>query len=287
MTPRLLLHQTAAQFRLLGIPDPEEDSALLLSSLCGRPPLSLRLDSDTELSPEMIVSFHILAGRRIAREPLQYILQEAPFCGRLFYVDPRVLIPRPETELLCEWGHEIISSDGSAEALDLCCGSGCIGITLALNFPSVHFTLSDISQDALEVAQLNASRLGADVVFHQGDLTEGLPDDSFDAVFANPPYIPTEDCAHLQPEVMKEPVIALNGGEDGLDFYRRIVLKSCRVLKPGGFLLMEVGFSEADKVACLLNKAGFTGLMTRKDYNGIDRMIMARSAPREDLCLKN
>ena len=136
MNPRSLLLDTAARFRAAGIPDPETDSALLLSFLTGQAPLSLRLDSDTELSAEILESFSEMAERRLAREPLQYITGEAPFFGRVFQVDSRVLIPRPETEELCAWALETLPVSDSCRVLDLCCGSGCIGLTLAAERPS-------------------------------------------------------------------------------------------------------------------------------------------------------
>ena len=145
MTPAVLLRETAARFRAAGVPDPETDASLLLSFLIGQPPLALRLDTETALSDTVLESYAALAARREAREPLQYITGEAPFCGHLFFVDPRVLIPRPETEELCAWALERMPVSGPCRVLDLCCGSGCIGITLAAARPAWEITLSDCS----------------------------------------------------------------------------------------------------------------------------------------------
>lgn len=275
MTPRSLLLETAARFRAAGIPDPETDSALLLSFLTGQVPLSLRLDSDTDLSPDVLDSYSTLAERRLSREPLQYITGEAPFFSRVFQVDSRVLIPRPETEALCAWALEALPASGPCRVLDLCCGSGCIGLTLAAERPSLQVTLSDCSPDALDVSAANAARFGLQVSLHRGDLTEGLPQAFFDCVVSNPPYIPSAECGILQPEVLREPSLALDGGADGLDFYRRIAAESAAVLRPEGILLLELGYGEADAVSGLLVSAGFTGITVRKDFGGIDRMMLA------------
>ena len=282
MNPRSLLLDTAARFRAAGIPDPETDSALLLSFLTGQAPLSLRLDSDTELAAEILESFSEMAERRLAREPLQYITGEAPFFGRVFQVDSRVLIPRPETEELCAWALETLPVSDSCRVLDLCCGSGCIGLTLAAERPSLQVTLSDCSRDALDVAAANAARYSLQVSLRCGDLAEGLPPASFDCVVSNPPYIPSAECGVLQPEVLREPSLALDGGADGMDFYRRISDECLRILRPDGILLLELGYGESDAVSSLLAAAGFTGITVRKDFSGIARMMLAVSPARRN-----
>lgn len=278
MTPYTLIRNTAARFREAGIPDPENDSALLLCFLTGNDsPLSLRLDTDTLLEDSVLHAYEELAERRIRREPLQYITGEAPFFGRFFRVNPCVLIPRPETELLCEWALELLP-DRPISVLDLCCGSGCIGLTLSAERPAWNVTLTDLSPDALRISRINAESLGVRVSLRQGDLTEGLPECAFDAVLSNPPYIPTEEFISLQEEVRREPLLALDGGPDGLDFYRRIASGASRILKKGGVLMMELGFGEAEEVRKILSDAGYSDILVRKDINGTDRMI-ASSLP--------
>ena len=284
MTPAALLRQMASRFHQAGIPDPETDSSLLLSFLCGTPPLFLRLDTETELDESILRSYQRLAARRMTREPLQYIIGEVAFCGLSIHVDPRVLIPRPETALLCEWALEKLKSFSAPNVLDLCCGSGCIGLVIASERPDSSVTLSDCSPDALAVAGENAARLHLSVAFDQSDLAADLPQRSFDMILSNPPYIPTGACRTLQPEVKKEPAIALDGGADGLDFYRRIVLKSHVLLKPGGLLLMELGEGEAAAVSHLMESAGFSLIEIRKDLNRIDRMIYGCNAVPEEVC---
>ena len=286
MTPRSLLRETAKRFCDAGIPDPETDSALLLSFLTGCDPLRLRLDTDTELPPCILRNFDELVRRRLFREPLQYITGEAPFFGRMFFVDEHVLIPRPETEELCSWCLDILPASG-ADVLDLCCGSGCIGLTLAAERPSLRVTLADCSRNALDIAAKNASRLDVQISLHCGDLTEGLPPSFFDCIVSNPPYIPSAECACLQPEVMAEPVLALDGGPDGLSFYRRIASEASRILRKEGLLLLELGYGEAEAVSVLLQAAGFTGISVRKDVRGIPRMMLAEYSRTEVLCSGN
>ena len=275
MTPCQLIRHTAARFRSAGIPDPENDSALLLVSLCGGEPLSLRLDTDTILEESLLSRYDLLVRQRLQRIPLQYILGEAFFCGHRFTVDPRVLIPRPETELLCIWALDILKDYSDPCVLDLCCGSGCIGLSLKAASPEIRVTLSDISADALDVAAENIRRLSLAVELHQGDLLEGFLPGSFDLIVCNPPYIPTADCAVLQEEVLFEPRNALDGGADGLDLYRRLIASAAGVLVPGGALMMELGIHESNPVSALLSASGYKGIQVRKDLNGIERMILA------------
>lgn len=275
MTPRELIRTTAERFHNCGIPDPENDAALLLSHLIARPVLELRLDTESLLDPSVVSSYLNLADKRLSRIPLQYLMQEAPFCGRLFKVDSRVLIPRPETELLCEWALEIVKDITSPRVLDLCCGSGCIGLTVSAERPDAFVTLSDLSEDALNVSAVNAVRISPSVTIRQSDLLENLSDLFFDMIVSNPPYIPTGDCRQLQPEVLKEPRIALDGGPDGCDLYRRIIRSAGSVLVPGGKLLMEMGINESDYLVSLLCDQGYRNIEVRTDYAGIDRMILA------------
>ena len=275
MTPRDLIRNTANRFLSAGIPDPENDAALLLSYLTGRPALELRLDSDSETDSALLSSFQGLAEKRMNRIPLQYLIGEAPFYRRLYKVDPRVLIPRPETELLCEWALDILKDFRYPRVLDLCCGSGCIGLTIKAERPDAVVTLSDISSDALNVSAANACRLSLDVSICQSDLFSAFNGSFFDMIISNPPYIPSDDCSRLQPEVMNEPRLALDGGPDGCVLYRRIISSAGSVLSSGGKLLMELGINETVPISLLLSEYGFTGIEVRKDYAGIDRMILA------------
>jgi len=274
MTYRALLLSAVRTLSGAGVPNPETDAAMLMSFLTGRNPLELRLDMDTGPDAKTESAFSDLLRRRAAREPLQYLIGSVPFCGLSFHVDSRVLIPRPETGLLTEWAAEELRPLPAPSILDLCCGSGCIGLTLKSRFPHAHVMLTDISGDALAVAKENARMLELNAAFVQGDLFSSVHG-SFDLIISNPPYIPSDQCASLQTEVLYEPSAALDGGQDGLDFYRRIVAESRSFLREEGRLMLEVGFDEADKVHDLLNKADFHRVEIRKDLSGIDRMLMA------------
>lgn len=272
MTPRELLLQTTAAFRQAGIPDPEVDGALLLSHLTGKTPLMLRLDNDTQLADDVVERFLALREKRLQRVPLQYLTGEAYFLGQLFHVDERVLIPRPETELLVERAIAALQRFPAPTAVDLCCGSGCIGVSMKLGVPQASVTLTDYSPDALTVARENARRLGAEVAFCQGDLFAPV-EGTFDVIVSNPPYIPAADCLTLQEEVRQEPLMALDGGADGLDFYRRIAAEAPAHLNKGGVLLLEIGWDQGDSVPALLQEAGFTDVQAHEDFQGIRRMV--------------
>lgn len=274
MNPRALLKATASAFRDAGIPDPEVDAALLLSHVTGQPPLSLRLDMTTALPDDVLTRFDALVSRRLTRQPLQYLLHTQPFLGRDFYVDERVLIPRPETELLAERAIAALREHPHPVALDLCCGSGALAVSMALEVPGAQVHAADLSPDALAVTAKNAELLGASVTLHQGDLFAAVSETAFDVIVSNPPYIPSADCLTLQEEVRREPMMALDGGTDGLDFYRRIASDAPKFLRPGGVLLLEVGFDQAEAVMALL--ADFADVQAHEDYQHIPRMIEAR-----------
>lgn len=274
MNPRALLNATASAFRDAGIPDPEVDAALLLSHVTGQPPLSLRLDMTTALPDDVLTRFDALVSRRLTRQPLQYLLHTQPFLGRDFYVDERVLIPRPETELLAERAIAALREHPHPIALDLCCGSGALAVSMALEMPGAQVHAADLSPDALAVTAKNAELLGASVTLHQGDLFVAVPTIAFDVIVSNPPYIPSADCLTLQEEVRREPMMALDGGTDGLNFYRRIASDAPKFLRPGGVLLLEVGFDQAEAVMALL--ADFADVQAHEDYQHIPRMIEAR-----------
>lgn len=276
MTPRELLKETVLLYRDQGIPDPESDAALLLSWLTGRDPLSLRLDMDTSLSPEILDRFRFHRQKRLERIPLQHLTCEQSFNGHLYRVNASVLIPRPETAELVEAVLSRIETLSSPSILDLCSGSGCIGIELALARQDASVTGSDLSAPALDVARENAESLGAPVTYVQGDLFSALTGRRFDVIVSNPPYIPTEDCRCLQPEVLREPLLALDGGSDGLDFYRRICSEARAHLNGNGLLAFETGFDQTESVAALLRDAGFEQIEILRDMSHLPRMVLAR-----------
>lgn len=277
MTPRELIRQMAAALRDAGVPDGDVDASLLLSHITGQNPLNLRLDSWSQVSLDDENAFRALCERRRTRVPLQYLTGVQSFLGRDFYVDERVLIPRPETELLAERALTLLHEDEAPVALDLCCGSGCLAISLSLGEPRAEVHAADLSDGALCVTRMNAERLHARVTCHQGDLFAAVPETlRFSLIVSNPPYIPARDCLVLQEEVRREPLMALDGGADGLDFYRRIAQEAPHRLRPGGTLLMEVGFDQAESVMALCRTAGLMPVGIHEDYQHIPRIVEAR-----------
>lgn len=277
MTPRELLRLMAAELRDAGVPDAEVDAALLLSHITGQNPMNLRLDSWSQVSLADEEKLRALCEKRKTRTPLQYLTGVQSFLGRDFYVDERVLIPRPETELLAERAIASLRMRPSPAALDMCCGSGCLAVSMALGAPTADVHAADLSEGTLAVTKLNAERLHAKVTLHQGDLFGSIPEGMrFDVIVSNPPYIPAADCLELQEEVRREPLMALDGGADGYDFYRRIAAEAPRFLKDGGVLLLEVGFDQAQGVMALCREADFREVMAHEDYQHIDRMVEAR-----------
>ena len=198
--------------------------------------------------------------------------------GLTLYVDSRVLIPRQDTETLVEAAIVELQGMQEPKLLDLCAGSGAIGLSIKTLLPRVDVTLSDISAGALEVVRKNAHELGADVTIRHGDLFKAVGREKFDLIASNPPYIPKADMARLQKEVTFEPELALDGGLDGLDFYRRIAEGAARHLNEGGCIYLEVGEGEARSVKELLeNHLNCRESGVIKDLNGIDRIVWART----------
>ncbi len=206
-----------------------------------------------------------LVSRRKSGEPLQYILGKWEFMGLTFYTRPCALIPRQDTETLCEEALAI----GGKTLLDLCCGTGCIGVSLA-KLGSFEVTFGDISRDCLALARENAALNGVSGKFLLTDMFSDISD-SFDLICVNPPYIPTSELASLQAEVKREPALALDGGADGLDFYRSIARDYATHLSPGGTLLMEVGAGQAEDVAAM-----FPNARRIEDICCIERVVAVR-----------
>ena len=274
MTPRDAYRLTLQALKQAGIPDPAPDAGWLLGHVLNRPALEARLDMDSTLSPGQEALLRDLTQKRQARIPLQYLLRTQSFLGRSFSVDERALIPRPETELLAELAVSALGSSG--RALDLCCGTGCLAVTMALERPGCDIWAADLSPAALSLARENAARLGARVTFRQGDLFAPLQGETFDLIVSNPPYIPSAECPALQEEVLYEPVMALDGGTDGLDFYRRIAREAPLHLNGGGRIMLELGDGEAEAVSALLADAGFEELVVHPDLQGLPRMLSGK-----------
>ena len=231
--------------------------------------------NESQISTEQLSDIQQKIDQLKSGTPLAYVLGFVPFYDCKITVDSRVLIPRPETEMLCEL---IIQENKSAflKVLDLCTGSGCISIALAKNLQAPQVTASDISQACLQVATINAQSNNAKVNFIQSNLLDSI-NDKFDIIVSNPPYLDKVELQLIVPKAVKdyEPNLALYGGEDGLDFYKRIANTAHNNLNPDGLLYLEVGDKQAYKVVELL-KENFTDILIIQDYFGFDRFIKAR-----------
>ena len=210
--------------------------------------------------------------RRLAHEPLQYIIGEWDFMGLTFKVSPDVLIPRQDTETLAEEAERLIRKRGYKTLLDVCTGSGCIGISLQKR-TGIETALSDISPKAAAIAKTNAEINGASCRIEQGDLFEAFFGEKFDIITINPPYIPTDTVQTLAKEVKREPMLALDGGADGLDLYRRIAESFAEHLNEGGTLLLEIGFDQGESVPVLFRGAEGISVKVLKDLCGLDRVV--------------
>lgn len=232
---------------------------------------------------DLALALNPLIERRLAHEPVAYIVGEREFYGRSFRVTPAVLIPRPETEDVVDAALEVLgSADLSTRrdpprVLDIGTGSGCLAITIALEAPAASVEATDISADALTIASQNALRLkaAASVTFREVGLSGGAG--GFDVIVANPPYVPLQDRATLSPDVRNhEPAVALFGGGDGLDVIRALLPDAAHALRPGGTVVMEIGQGQAAAVASLVALAGLEWQGARPDLAGIPRVIVAR-----------
>lgn len=235
---------------------------------------------------EQLKRFDGMVTRRAGGEPLQYVLGDQPFCGRSFITDSRALIPRPETEELCMRALDMIKWVRAPRVLDIGTGTGALAITIALERPDSQVTAVDISHDALSLARENAQALGTEVEMLEGDLYAPVMGRRFDLIISNPPYLTARDMDMLQPEVRREPALALFGGEDGLDFYRRIAEGMPCMVNRGGSCALEVGMGQAEAVRDMLKDA-FDKVEIFKDINGVERMVCASGAKADISLSKN
>lgn len=262
-----------------GIESAQLDSELLLAYVLGCERVDLYLDRKRKIEADKAARFASLIERRAKREPVAYILGLAEFWSRKIKVTPDVLIPRPETEGIVELALKTVDGKQTPlSILDLCTGSGCVAAALAAELPDAEITVTDISPSAIEVAKENLAFAGDRITFCTGDLFGPLHDPRFDLITANPPYIPDQDFAGLEPEITKyEPIRALKAGPDGLAFSTRILKDAPALLKPGGVLIMEIGKDQAGTLKDEALKTGsFKKVDAVKDYSGIERYIVAR-----------
>lgn len=251
------------------------DSDWLLSGELGISRAQLRFHRGDTLPADAWERLDERLSRRVSGEPLQYILGDTGFMGLTFLCDRRALIPRQDTETLVEAALERMKGAARPRVLDLCCGTGAIGLSVAHYRRDARVTLTDVSADALALAEDNRRALNAEnAVLRQGDLFEAVRGETFDMILTNPPYLTADDMAELQREVRREPALAIYGGADGLTFYRRIASKAALHLSEGGVILLEVGQGQAQDV-CALFEPPMSCLRVHRDLNGIERVVEA------------
>ena len=278
LTYRELLQDVSRKLADAEVEEWKEDAWQLFSFSFGINRSNYFLQEEESLSQEHKELLPLLEERVQKRTnciPIQYILGKQEFMGLEFLVNEHVLIPRFDTELLVE---EVCRCSAGKEILDVCTGSGCIAVSIAMLGNPLKVDALDSSLEALAVAEENGKKHGAKVHFFQSDLLDGCKE-QYDCIVSNPPYIATEEILTLAKEVReREPSLALDGGADGLDFYRRLIPQAKEHLRNEGRLFLEIGCEQGDAVSCILQENGYTQIQVKKDYAGLDRIVTAQKA---------
>jgi len=271
-----------AQLLEKGIENARYDADLLLAEVLGVSRRDrLYLDLDRNLSKVEEADYREVIIRRAEHEPLQYILKRQEFMGLSFSIDERVLIPRADSEILVEKWLDIVRREEKQgrglpiKVADLCTGSGALAISMAYYYSQAEVVGTDLSPAALDVARQNAEHLGVSVQWRQGDFVTPIQGERWDFIITNPPYVSTEDYNQCAPEIFREPPMAFLGGQDGLDFYRRLSEELRPLLNPQGKLLMEIGWNQAKAVCKIFQIKGFE-TQVFLDLAGRDRLILVR-----------
>lgn len=257
-----------------GVPDAALDAWYLLQMVCKIERSYYYVHGEEDITQDAQKEYEIAVQKRAEHIPLQYIIGEQEFMGLRFKVNSNVLIPRQDTETLVEQVLKVVKP--GMKVLDLCTGSGCVLISVLKNAPELTGMGSDISKTALLVAKENAKLHEVDAEWVRSDLFDNITE-TFDVIMANPPYIPTGEILSLMPEVRDfEPENALDGGADGLDFYRKIAGQVKDYLNPGGYVYMEIGYDQGEAVSELMRNAGFTEVEVIKDLARNDRVVKGK-----------
>lgn len=276
MTAAELIAQAAKRLSDAGVPEPELDAKILFLEAFHMDQVHFLMNRMRPLTEEQRTqqeTYEAMIDRRSARVPLQQILGSQEFMGLTFRVTPDVLIPRQDTELLVE---KLLPHIQGKRVLDVCTGSGCIAISLAVLGKPKQMDAVDLSEKALIQAGKNAKRLGADVSFYRSDMLDKI-NGRYDVIVSNPPYIASDVVDELMPEVQEhEPRMALDGGADGLDLYRRLLAQAPERLLSGGLLAVEIGYDQREAVMELFREQGFTDVYCDRDLCGNDRVVMGR-----------
>ncbi len=251
----------------------ESDARWLMQEVARLSMTQYLIVRDTPIDPPQMARFEQMIRRRAQGEPVQHILGYWGFCDLTLKTDRRALIPRPETELVVEEALRLLPQTQGLHIADVGCGSGCIGLALKQKRYKDRITLMDISQEARELAAENAGLLRLNVEIQAADMTQPLPGGPYDMICSNPPYIPSSDCKELDEEVRKfDPMLALDGGADGLDFYRALAGRAQDSLKPGGYMILELGIGQAKAVTDIFAPV-CRRVALRNDLAGIERVI--------------
>lgn len=270
MTLQNVLRRGRQRLIEAGITEPELNAWYLFAHCFAMNRTAFFLRGNERAEEETVQRYYRLLDIRCNHVPLEYITHETEFMGLPFYIDENVLIPRQDTECLAEL---VLEECKGKDVLDLCTGSGCIGISLAVLGNCRSVTLADVSGEALAVAQKNAEKNHAEVRLVESNLFSEI-EDTYDVIVSNPPYIASDVIESLEPEVKDyEPRLALDGSADGLAFYRRIIEESRRFLRRGGQLAFEIGYDQGESVCHMMEAAGFTEVERKKDLAGLDRIV--------------
>lgn len=271
-----ILNEGVEILKQANIEDPILKSRILLSYILKKEKEYLITHDEDELSDEIYKDFIEKIKRLKNGEPIQYITNKQEFMGIELYVNSDVLIPQPDTEILVE---EIIflaqNTPKNLKILDLCTGSGAIVISLGKILRKCELFASDISPKALNIAQQNSIKNNTQITFIESNLFENISE-QFDIIVSNPPYIETETINTLSKEVRYEPLIALDGGKDGLEFYRKIITNAKKYLKENGYLALEIGYNQREKVEKILINNKYKNIYSKKDLSGNDRIVIAQ-----------
>jgi release factor glutamine methyltransferase len=283
-TVRRVLTWTTSHFEKKGVDAPRLTAEILLGHVLGVTRVRLYVDLDRPLQQAELTAYRGLIGQRTAGAPTQYLVGKKEFYGRPFAVDARVLIPRPETELLVESVLQRLPKEGPCRVLDVCTGSGCIAVTVAAEREGASVWATELSPGAAAVARANAEAhgVGGRVTVLEGDLLGPVPEGArFDVVVSNPPYVASAEIDTLSAEVRREPRMALDGGPDGLSLYRRLAVDARRALRPGGLLALEIGEAQGEAVRALLQDAGYEEVRVVKDLERRDRFAYGMQPGKE------
>ena len=261
------------------IEEPNLKSRLLMQYILNKPREYLLVHDDKQLTLRQEVNYFKAIKKLLDGEPLQHITHRQEFMRLMFYVDENVLIPRPDTEILVEEVIKIAKKISAKKILDLCTGSGAIAVSLAKYIEGSQITATDISRKALSIAKLNAVNNDVEdkITFVSSDLFQNIPEEKYDIIVSNPPYIKRNVIQKLDKEVRKEPIIALDGGDDGLKFYKKIIDNAYEYLKYKGYLCFEIGYDQKDEVTKLIENEGkYIDTYSKKDLYDNDRIVITK-----------